>query len=70
MQYKINKLQKYNDFFKKPPLKPIAFLELYAIIIKQLMRNKKQNERNETPTENEKNLKFFDRYMRAQIFRK
>ena len=33
------------------------------------MGNKKQNERNETPTENEK-LKIFDRYMRAQIFRK
>lgn len=49
-------------FFKKQPLKAVAFLRLYAIIIKQLMRNKKQNE---TPTENKKNLKFFDRYMRA-----
>ena len=41
-------------FFKKQPLKAIAFLRLYAIITKQLMRNKKQNERNETPTENKK----------------
>ena len=54
MQYKINKTLKNSYFFKKPPLKAIAFLRLYAIIVKQLMRNKKQNERNETPTENKK----------------
>ncbi len=54
MYDKLVKFKKYCCFFKKLPLKAIAFLELYATIIKQLMRNKKQNERNETPTEKQK----------------